>query len=383
MGGSYRRSFSFISKQETSESVWFCALPEAEVSFVCSTLDMCNTLHLNLTVHEDKIEEGAKQILNSIRPAWSLQDVTFKVFTDGITNKLVGCFNGMLPEDGILVRVYGQNTDLLIDRKAETKNFKLLQKAGYAPELYATFNNGLAYKFIPGEILTVETVRSPCVYPLVARMVAKLHLLDYGNSVERKPALWDKISQFISLIPDQYSPPDKHDRYLAIVPGGAEKLWKELSFLNAELSGLKSPVVFCHNDLLLGNVIHTPGHVTFIDYEYACYNYQAYDIGNHFAEFPGVVDVDYSRYPEKELQWDWLRVYLEEYNSDKETEVTDEDIEELYNQVNKFAVCAHFLWGVWALLQAYHSSIDFDFMEYANIRLSEYFAKKAVITSSR
>lgn len=76
-------------------------------------------------------------------------------------------------------------------------------------------------------------------------------------------------------------------RYVCIVPGGADKLWKELSFLKAELSVLKSPVVFCHNDLLLGNVINTPGQVMFIDYEYACYNYQAYDIGNHFAEFPG------------------------------------------------------------------------------------------------
>lgn len=29
------------------------------------------------------------------------------------------------------------------------------------------------------------------------------------------------------------------------------------------------------------------GHVRFIDYEYTGYNYQAYDIGNHFNEFAG------------------------------------------------------------------------------------------------
>lgn len=29
------------------------------------------------------------------------------------------------------------------------------------------------------------------------------------------------------------------------------------------------------------------GSVKFIDYEYAGYNYQAYDIGNHFNEFAG------------------------------------------------------------------------------------------------
>lgn len=29
------------------------------------------------------------------------------------------------------------------------------------------------------------------------------------------------------------------------------------------------------------------GRVCFIDYEYAGYNYQAFDIGNHFNEFAG------------------------------------------------------------------------------------------------
>lgn len=52
---------------------------------------------------------------------------------------------------------------------------------------------------------------------------------------------------------------------------------------------MKSPSVFCHNDLLLGNVIYTEAlnKVTFIDYEYAEYNYQGFDIGNHFTEFAG------------------------------------------------------------------------------------------------
>lgn len=64
---------------------------------------------------------------------------------------------------------------------------------------------------------------------------------------------------------------------------------KEIDELKNKLSKLGSPVVFAHNDLLLGNVVFTEckNKVTFIDYEYASYNYQAYDIGNHFAEFVG------------------------------------------------------------------------------------------------
>lgn len=35
------------------------------------------------------------------------------------------------------------------------------------------------------------------------------------------------------------------------------------------------------------------GHVRFIDYEYAGYNYQAFDIGNHFNEFAGEKGIHY------------------------------------------------------------------------------------------
>lgn len=67
------------------------------------------------------------------------------------------------------------------------------------------------------------------------------------------------------------------------------KIEDELKELQGVLVKLNSPVVFAHNDLLLGNVIYTEktNSVTFIDYEYASFNYQAFDIANHFAEFVG------------------------------------------------------------------------------------------------
>ena len=44
-------------------------------------------------------------------------------------------------------------------------------------------------------------------------------------------------------------------------------------------------VVFCHNDLLGGNVLFSEerGDVVLIDYEYAACNYAAFDIANHFC----------------------------------------------------------------------------------------------------
>jgi ethanolamine kinase len=142
-------------------------------------------------------------------------------------------------------------------------------------------------------------------------------------------------------------------------------LREEFSYLYKALEKTNSKILFCHNDLLLGNVIYTQEleKVTFIDYEYAEPNFQAFDIGNHFSEFPGIgtdAGIDYSKYPSREFQLKWLRVYLEEFNST--TEISDDDVETLYKQVNKFCLGSHFLWTCWSLIQAENSTIDFDFI---------------------
>lgn len=82
--------------------------------------------------------------------------------------------------------------------------------------------------------------------------------------------------------------PFDFDRRESLLPS-AEELRIELNQLKDVISQIESPVVFAHNDLLLGNILYNDcdNRVIFIDYEYADYNYQAYDIGNHFAEFAG------------------------------------------------------------------------------------------------
>jgi hypothetical protein len=52
--------------------------------------------------------------------------------------------------------------------------------------------------------------------------------------------------------------------------------------------------------------------------------------------------------------------------------VSEKEIEELLSQVEKFAMSAHLMWGIWALIQSRHSKIDFDFRTYAKDRLLEY-----------
>lgn len=297
------------------------------------------------------------------------------MLTDGITNKLVSCRSKEEPETStVLVRVYGNKTDLLIDRKAETRNIFMLNKEGFASSLYATFENGLVYGYIPGCTLDENTIRDPCISNLVAVHLSKLHKVQLHDNMSKQPFIWNKIEAFIKLVPDRFSDEIKHKRFEELVlPELAIR--EELRILKIELEKLNSPIVFSHNDLLLKNIIYSSesNSVAFIDYEYAAYNYQAFDIGNHFAEFAGVDNIDYSRYPNKEFQWKWLEAYL---SQDGHMEVQERDIEGLYVHVNKFMLLSHIFWGIWALIQAEHSYINFDFIGYAAARFNEYLRKK-------
>lgn len=85
---------------------------------------------------------------------------------------------------------------------------QLLYHAGYAPEIYATFDNGMAYKYIRGETLTTTTVRDPSVYKLVAKTMARLHKLDVsGRQCASESRLWAKMEKFADLIPERLSTP--------------------------------------------------------------------------------------------------------------------------------------------------------------------------------
>lgn len=75
----------------------------------------------------------------------------------------------------------------------------------------------------------------------------------------------------------------------------------------------------------------------------------------------GINEIDYIRYPNKSYQENWLRIYLEEYKGTQA--ITKQEIERLYVQVNKFALASHYLWTIWSLIQAEHSTIDFDFLK--------------------
>ncbi|XP_077582142.1 ethanolamine kinase 2 isoform X1 [Stigmatopora nigra] len=333
-------------------------------------------------VDEHNVKEGAMKLVKELRPTWDMNNVKTKFFTEGTTNKLVGCHVEDCPEDVVLVRVYGHRTELIVDRDSEVKSFQVLHANGCAPRLYCTFQNGICYEYIQGDALGTEDVRDPHLLRLIAGEMARIHAIHAHNGCIPKPNLWIKMQKYFSLVATEFTEQASNIRIQKEVPS-KDTLEQEMVWMKEHLSMLGSPVVLCHNDLLCKNIIHNSkeAHVRFIDYEYSSYNYQAFDIGNHFNEFAGMAELDYGLYPSREMQMEWLRFYLQSYKlfTKKTEEVSDTELETLYVQVNKFALASHLFWAFWALIQAKYSSIDFDFLGYAVLRFNQYFKIKPTV----
>ncbi|XP_043090447.1 ethanolamine kinase 1 isoform X2 [Puntigrus tetrazona] len=310
----------------------------------------CERLHLDVSVDERTPQHGILELLKKLRPEWNPEDIQIKAFTEGITNQLMGCYVGSLMQDPVLlVRVYGQMTELFMDRDKEMEMFRVLHKHGCGPELYCSFNNGICYEFVKGVVLDDTLLRQPSVYRLIATEMGKIHSIKSGETGNSSPVLWSRLSRFLNLVQSSDAPKQQKSDVEAPC---LKIIIKEMEELKCHLTHINSPVVLCHNDLLTKNVI---------------YNQEK-----------GINNVDSSLYPSCELQFDWLTAYLESFKcfSGVDSTVTKKEVLELYVQVCKFSLVAHFFWCLWALLQAKHSTIDFDFQRYAMARFNYYFEKK-------
>ncbi|XP_010006615.1 PREDICTED: ethanolamine kinase 2 [Chaetura pelagica] len=329
---------------------------------------------------------GAISLLATLAPNPTPAKLSIQLFTDGITNKLMACYTDEDMADAVLVRIYGRKTELFVDRETELRNFQVLHAHGCAPDLYCAFQNGLCYQFLPGIALGPQHVRDPHIFRLVAQEMARVHAIHANGSLP-KPILWQKLHKYLTLVKTDLSPKVSNPSLQQDVPS-LEVLEQELAWMKETLSQLGSPIVLCHNDLLCKNIIYdrTREQVRFIDYEYTGYNYQAFDIGNHFNEFAGVKEVDYQLFPSKEIQLQWLHFYLLAYKQLTQGDpgslgVSEEELESLYVQVNKFTLASHFFWACWGLIQDKYSTIDFNFLRYAKLRFKQYFKMKPVVTA--
>jgi ethanolamine kinase len=383
--------------------------------------------HIPLTFDTTNPEKSALLLVEQYSPEWKKEEgaIEFVRFTEGITNTLLkatkrrpGKTDFEIEQDAVLIRAYGKDTEVLIDRERELRAHNLLANLGLAPPLLARFNNGLMYSFIAGDVCKPEDLRRPEVYRQVAKRLGQWHgslpisaitstpILEAttngsrnatanGNSTRPSPNTWIVMQQWVDVLPTKSEAEREQKKVL-------QAELDEVSVRLGDTPGLDGKdYVFAHCDLLSGNVIMpavdpassnkpTERPVNFIDYEYATPGHAAFDIANHFAEWCGF-ECDHRQVPTRSQRREFLKEYVASYRyhsiSEDDTITVEidfkKDIDQLYDQVELFRGIPGLYWGIWALIQNQISQIDFDYASYAQHRLREYWAFKEEADGSR
>lgn len=137
-----------------------------------------------LSYNQSDSQTSALRLILTLFPQWEHTDgkIEFIRFTDGITNTLLKVINNRpglskdeIDNEAVLLRAYGEGTDLIIDRDRETQNHELLMQYGLAPKLLARFHNGMLYRFIQGSVTSSADLRHERIWRAVARRLAQWH----------------------------------------------------------------------------------------------------------------------------------------------------------------------------------------------------------------
>lgn len=121
-------------------------------------------------------------------------DFRVRALSGGITNCLYQVQRLSRPRESVLVRLYGDGTEALIDRAADTARFALLARLGFGPACYGAFANGRVEGYVPSRALEPQemALRTPIdIVGLIASETARMHELGVGPL--GAPVLWPRL----------------------------------------------------------------------------------------------------------------------------------------------------------------------------------------------
>ena len=322
---------------------------------------------------------GSNTTLDVTRVSGGITNALFKVRRreqdDGV--EPTALVNEVVPK-AVVVRVFGPGTDCFITHRAmqgETSYF--LNEHGFGAKVLGVFANGLVEEFIEATgVSPAELANGGALLKRVARDLARLHRdvvpdlaprdKDVDVSVARDNAIWDTLRLWFDMAYDIANNPasssSDESKRAALASCQIDDKCRETLFgvVRARCDQAGSKTVYCHNDIHAGNFLFDRKNdvLTLIDYEYADYGPRAFDMANMFCEFAGF-ECDYARYPTAGLRREFYNAYTTE---------PDEALS-LENEVAAWTPVTHVFWALWAIIQSKFSSIEFDFVGFAAIRM--------------
>jgi thiamine kinase-like enzyme len=289
-------------------------------------------------------QEFTTEVCHRLLPEWKDLDIQIIQLSGGITNKL---FRIQSEKGDYTVRIYGDKTDLFINRDCEAHTIQEMARVGvaskmikYMPEIGVTI-----VEFIGDSIvLTNEHFQDPSFHSKIVAPIRKIHASGVRLKQIFNPLVEVmKMSAILKRLDAQYEEFD--------ISGTIQRLIKLSSIINLP----ESEYTPCHNDLLADNFIlinddardryAEPMYI--IDWEYAGMAPKYYDMADMFQE------ILVPRESEKGI----VAEYCAGDNYDRTLFLID-----------LFKPFPDIYWFLWSMIQLNISKIEFDYYNYGKVK---------------
>ncbi|NXU94730.1 CHKB kinase, partial [Xiphorhynchus elegans] len=307
----------------------------------------------------------------------------------------------------------------------ESVMFAILAERALGPRLYGVFPQGRLEQYIPSRRLRTEDLRDPDISGEIAVKMSRFHGMVMPFNKEPK-WLFGTMERYLKQISElSFTDEANLEKFNLLKGYNLEEEMRSLrDLLESTPSPVvfcHNDVQEGNILLLAGHEASPSDKLMLIDFEYSSYNYRwgwgilgtwgglwgslltliflrGFDIGNHFCEWvynythsswpffkaspenypsrqqqvggpalgggPGGVQ-DVVPAPSIPSQLHFIRHYLSE-DSGRRGDTTHEEQarieEEMLTEINRFALASHFFWGLWSILQAKISTIQFGYL---------------------
>ncbi|VVU94559.1 Choline/ethanolamine kinase [seawater metagenome] len=205
-------------------------------------------------------------------------------------------------------------------------------------EIYYYDSNNICYKFIEGVKKDYENYNKSI--KLVIDKMIEINKLGLQS-----PHFWTcKVPSWFKLLKEEQKK-------------SVEVIYQKINKL---LIFDEKDNVFCHNDLIIGNVIFFEEKIFIIDWEFSGINYYYYEIGNLICEYFSNYDIQ--TYEFDKIDDNIIQVFLGYYKK----ETSSENIA----KVKVGILMSHFVWYLYSLIMKENPIDDsFDYLRFGLERL--------------
>jgi thiamine kinase-like enzyme len=289
-------------------------------------------------------QEFTPQTCYELLPEWKDLDIHITQLSGGITNKL---YRIRSAKGDYTVRLYGDKTELFINRDGEAHAIGEMSKIGVSSNLvkYMPEKGVTIVEYIDDAIvLTNDHFLDSSLYPKIVDPIRKIHSSGIRLRQVFNPLLAVmKMSAILARLQIEYREFE--------IAGTIERLVKLSSIINIP----ESEYAPCHNDLLADNFIlikpdaleKYDSALYLIDWEYAGMAPRYYDVADMFQEILVTREAE--------------RGIVEEY-------CDGVGFDHTLLLIDLFKPFPDIYWFIWSLIQLNISKISFDYYNYGRVK---------------